>query len=77
MLKFDKIIKSNFITKEQFGALYKNPLPVDMSKILLLDWNDGIKKIGLFYIINDIPMLFLLNDSILECPLLNPASVLF
>lgn len=77
LLRNDKIIKSKFVTKEQFGVLYKNPLPVDMSKILLLDWNDGAKKIGLFYIINNIPMLFLLNDSILECPLLNPTSVLF
>ena len=77
MIKNDKIIKSKFITKEQFGVLYKDPLPVDMSKILLLDWDNGSKKIGLFYIIKGVPTLYLLNDNPLECPLLNPLSVLF
>ena len=67
-----KIIKSNTITKEQFGALYKQILAISLSDIVILKDN-----LCLYCIHEKSVSLYILTEDAKECKLLKPYELIY
>ena len=72
-----KIIQSNFVTKEQFRALYKHVSPVNLSNVIIMDLQNT-RRVCIFDINKDSVSLYIIgNEEYNECKLLKPYDLIY